>query len=49
MHLIVDKLTFQYNAEEILASGIKEILINSGQLREPLKTISIPCRNWNSI
>ena len=46
---IVDKPTIQYIVEEILESGINEILIISGHARERLKTILIPLRNWNDI
>ena len=46
---IVDKPTIQYIVEEILESGINEILIFPAMPRERLKTILIPLQNWNDI
>lgn len=44
---IVDKSTIQYIVEKILASGIEQILINSGMPSRPLKIILILLLNWN--
>ena len=43
---IVDKPTIQYIVEEILESGINEILIISGHAK---RITSIHLRNWNDI
>lgn len=45
---IVDKPTIQYIVEEILASGIQEILIISGHAKEPSRITSTRPRSWNS-
>lgn len=46
---IVDKPTIQYIVEEILASGINEILIISGHAKRAIEDHSIPRRSWNLI
>ena len=46
---IVDKPTIQYIAEEILESGIDQILIISGHANGRLKIISIHLPSWSPI
>ena len=43
---IVDKPMVQYIVDEIVAAGIKEIVLVTHSSRMPWKTISIPPMNW---
>lgn len=46
---IVDKPTIQYIAEEILESGIDQILIISGHAKRAIEDHSIRLPSWNPI
>ena len=46
---IVDKPTIQYIVEEILQSGIEQILIISGHAKRAIEDHSTAPRNWKSI